>query len=206
MRCALRQGVGGVLEGHGVCKGSLLRRALHVCAVQSALRAVGATVEVHGCFLGPAGTGGWGLFDRSSKHCQQACTGAQWRGVGAVALRRRVQTVDCAPDVLSLRNFDAVGEDLDGQRVVGYFLSIRIQLGGAGVARRSHLLCGFPSRRSSVHLQAQKRGGRVCRGWQTGQHIRGPLSTHEPGLLTMSAQRQDKGRFIFRVEEAQMRL
>lgn len=123
-----------------------------------------------------------------------------------MALRGRVQTVDCAANVLPLRDFDAVGEDLDGQRVVGNFLSIRIQLGRAGVARRSHLLCGFPSRRSSVHLRTQKRGGRVYRGRQTGQHVRGPLWTHEPGILTASTQCQEKGRFIFDVSVAQIRL
>lgn len=155
-----------------------------MCAVQSALRAVGATVEVHGCFLGSASAGGRGHFYWSSKNCQQTCAGAQLRGVGTVTLRGRVQTVYCAANVLPLRYFDAVGEDLDGQRVVGNFLSIRIQLGRAGVARRSHLLCGFPSWRSSVHLRTQKRGGRVYRGRQTGQHVRGPLWTHELGLLT----------------------
>lgn len=64
--------------------------------------------------------------------------------------------------MLPLRYFDTVGEDLNGQRVVGNFLSICIQLGWGWIARRSHLLCSFPFLKSSVHLSAgEKSNGRV---------------------------------------------
>lgn len=64
--------------------------------------------------------------------------------------------------MLPLRYFDTVGEDLDGQRVVGNFLSIGIQLCWGWVVGRSHLLCSFPSLKSSVHLRAgAKSDGRV---------------------------------------------
>lgn len=75
-----------VLNVHGVCNRSL-RGALHVCTVQSALRAIGTTVKVHSCFLWAAGTCGRRLFDRDSKHCEQTCGGTQLCGVGAMALR-----------------------------------------------------------------------------------------------------------------------
>lgn len=62
----------------------------------------------------------------------------------ALAGRGCVKPVDCAAYVLPLRYFDTVGEDLDGQRVVGDFLSIGIQLCWGWIAGRSHLLCSFP--------------------------------------------------------------
>lgn len=68
-----------------------------------------------------------------------------------------VKPVDCAANVLLLRYFDTAWEDLDGQRVVGNFLSIGIQLCWGWVAGRSHLLCSFPFWRSSVHLRAGKK-------------------------------------------------
>lgn len=128
-------------------------------------------MEVHSCSVEAPCADDWGPFERSPEHRKQTGTSAELRGVRAVALRGCVQAVDCSTDVFPLRNLDAVGEDLDGQRLVGHFLSIRIQLGRAGVAPRSHLLCTFPSRRSSVHLQAQKRRSGVCRDRQTGQHV-----------------------------------
>lgn len=91
-----------------------------------------------------------GLFDDAfsgrAEDSQQAATGADLRGVGTVALagRRCVEPVHCAANVLPLRYFDTVGEDLDGQRVVGDFLSIGIQLCWGRIADRSHLLCSFP--------------------------------------------------------------
>lgn len=67
---------------------------------------------------------------RHTEDSEQAPTGADLRGVGTVTLAGRgcVKPVDCAANVLPLRYFDTVGEDLDGQRVVGNFLSIGIQL------------------------------------------------------------------------------
>lgn len=80
----------------------------------------------------------------------------------ALAGRGGVKPVDCAANVLPLRNFDTVGEDLDGQRAVGNFLSIGIQLCWGWIAGRSHLLCSFPFLKSSVHLRAgEKSDGRV---------------------------------------------
>lgn len=80
----------------------------------------------------------------------------------ALTGRGGVKPVDCAANVLPLRNFDTVGEDLDGQRIVGNFLSIGIQLCWGWIAGRSHLLCSFPFLKSSVHLRARKKSdGRV---------------------------------------------
>lgn len=83
-------------------------------------------------------------FGGRSEDGQQASTGADLRGVGTVPLCRRVKPVDCASNVLPLRDFNTVGEDLDGQRAVGNFLSIGVQLCRGRIAGRSHLLCGFP--------------------------------------------------------------
>ena len=55
-----------------------------------------------------------------------------------------VQAVDCATDVFPLRYFDTVGEDLDGQRVAGNFLSKGIQFRWGWIMCGSHLLCGVP--------------------------------------------------------------
>lgn len=100
-----------------------------------------------------------GLFDDAfggrAEDSQQAPAGADLRRVGTVALagRGRVKSVDRASNVLPLRYFDTVGEDLDGQRVVGNFLSIGIQLCWGWIADRSHLLRSFPFLKSSVHLR-----------------------------------------------------
>lgn len=78
---------------------------------------------------------------------EEARLGAGLRGrVRAVALARRVQAVDRAPHVVPLRDLDAVGEDLDGERVVGDLLSIRIQLCRGRERSRSHPLYGVPWR------------------------------------------------------------
>lgn len=131
-----------------------------------------------------AGPGGlfYHCFNGSSENGQQACAGTEVRGVRAVALGRGcVQSVYCTTNVLPLRNFDTVRKDLYCQRIVGDFLSIRIQLCRGWVARRSHLLCSFPCLRSSVHLRAREKWySRVTRGWQTGQHVSNPLMIHEP--------------------------
>lgn len=91
-------------------------------------------------------------FGGRSEDSQQAPTGADLRGVGTVALAGRggVEPVDCAANVLPLRYFDTVGEDLDGQRVVGNFFSIGIQLCWGWIAGRSHLLCSFPCKVKTV--------------------------------------------------------
>lgn len=86
------------------------------------------------------------VFGGCAEHSEQAPVRADLSGVGTVTLagQRRVKPVDCAANVLPLRYFDAVGEDLDGQRVVGNFFSISIQLRWGWIAGRSHLLCSFP--------------------------------------------------------------
>lgn len=86
------------------------------------------------------------VFGGRTKHSEQAPMRADLSGVGAVTLtgRRRVKPVDCAANVLPLRYFDTIGEDLNGQRVVGNFFSIGIQLRWGWIAGRSHLLCSFP--------------------------------------------------------------
>lgn len=82
-----------------------------------------------------------GCFDDG----EEACLGAGLRGrVRAVALARRVQAVDRASHVVPLRDLDTVGKDLDGERVVGDLLSIRIQLGRGWERSRSHPLYGVP--------------------------------------------------------------
>lgn len=85
-------------------------------------------------------------FDRGRFYNgEEARLAAGLRGrVRAVALARRIQAVDCAPHVVPLRDLDAVGEDLDGEWVVGDLLSIRIQLGGGRERSRSHPLYGVP--------------------------------------------------------------
>lgn len=86
------------------------------------------------------------VFGGCAKHSEQAPIRADLSGEGTVTLtgRRCVKAVDCAANVLPLRNFDAIREDLDGQRIVGNFFSIGIQLRGGWIAGRSHLLCSFP--------------------------------------------------------------
>lgn len=86
------------------------------------------------------------VFGGGTKHSEQAPIRADLSGVGTGTLtgQRRVQPVDCAANVLPLRYFDAIGEDLYGQRVVGNFFSIGIQLRWGWIAGRSHLLCSFP--------------------------------------------------------------
>ena len=70
----------------------------------------------------------------------------------ALAGRGCVKPVDCAAYVLPLRYFDTVREDLDGQRIVGNFLSIGIQLGWRWIAGRSHLLCSFPCKALNIYI------------------------------------------------------
>lgn len=86
------------------------------------------------------------VFGGCTKHSEQAPIRADLSGVGTVTLtgHRRVKPVDCAANVLPLRYFDAIGEDLYGQRVVGNFFSISIQLRWGWIAGRSHFLCSFP--------------------------------------------------------------
>lgn len=105
---------------------------------------------VHDGLMKLSGTATVRLFDdafgRRTEDSQQAPTGADLCGVGTMALagHRCVKPVDCAANVLPLRYFDTVREDLDGQRVVCNFLSIGIQLCWSWIAGRSHLLCSFP--------------------------------------------------------------
>lgn len=107
-------------------------------------------MRVHGGFLEVPGAAAVRLFDDSfggrAENGQQTLTGADLRRVGTVALagQGRVEPVDCAANVLPLRYFDTVWEDLNGQRAVGNFLSIGIQLCWGWIAGRSHLLCSFP--------------------------------------------------------------
>lgn len=76
---------------------------------------------------------------------KEACLGTGLRGrVWAVALARRVQPVDRTAHVVSLGDLDAVGEDLDGEGVVGNFFSICIQFCRGRKWSRSHPLCGVP--------------------------------------------------------------
>lgn len=88
----------------------------------------------------------YNTFGRHTENSQQTPTGGDLSGVGALALAGQgsVKSVDCAANVLPLRYFDTVGEDLYGQRVVGNFLSIGIQLCRGWIVGRSHLLCSFP--------------------------------------------------------------
>lgn len=97
-------------------------------------------------------------FEGRPEHGQEAPAGADLRGVRSVSLAGRgcVEPVDCATNVLPLRYFDAVWEDLDGQRVVGDFLSIGIQLCWGWVVGRSHLLCSFPWNVDVVGRQSDK--------------------------------------------------
>jgi len=86
-------------------------------------------VRVHGSLLKVPGAAAVRLFDDTfggrTEDGQKTPTGADLRRVGTVALagRGRVEPVDCAANVLPLRNFNTVGEDLNGQRAVGNFLS-----------------------------------------------------------------------------------
>jgi len=75
---------------------------------------------------------------------EEARLGAGLRGVRAVALARRVQPVDCTPHVVPLGNLDAVGEDFDGEGVVGNLLSESIQFCRGWKRSGSHPLRGVP--------------------------------------------------------------
>lgn len=88
----------------------------------------------------------YNVFGGCKKHSEQAPMRADLSGVGTVTLTGQgcVKSVHCAANVLPLRYFDAIGEDLYGQRIVGNFLSIGIQLSWGWIAGRSHLLCSFP--------------------------------------------------------------
>lgn len=101
---------------------------------------------------------------RSAEDGQEARSGAaDLRRVRTLALAGagRVQPVHCAADVLSLRYFDTVGEDLYGQRLVGDILSKGIQFCWGWIVGRFHLLCSVPLLKSSVHLRVgEKSGGR----------------------------------------------
>lgn len=84
-------------------------------------------------------------------------------GVGAVALARRVQPVDCTPHVVPLGDLHAVGEDLDGEGVVGNLLSKCIQFCRGWKRSRSHPLCGVPwgeDRMGQSGRQRQNREGK----------------------------------------------
>ena len=76
-------------------------------------------MRVHDDFVKLSGAAAVRLFDDAfggrTQDSQQTPTGADLRGVGTVALAgRRVEPVDCTANVLPLRYFDTVGEDLDG--------------------------------------------------------------------------------------------
>lgn len=76
---------------------------------------------------------------------EEARLGTGLRGrIRAVALAGRVQPVDRTTHVVSLGDLDAVGEDLDGEGVVGNFLSICVQFCRGWKWSRSHPLCGVP--------------------------------------------------------------
>lgn len=76
-------------------------------------------MRVHDGLMKMSGAATVRLFDHTFGRCtedsQQAPTGTHLRGVGTVALAGRgcVKPVDCASNVLPLRYFDTVGEDLD---------------------------------------------------------------------------------------------
>lgn len=114
------------------------------------MSSVGPVVGVHDGLVEVTGTSAvrfsYDVFGGCTKHSEQAPIRADLSGVGTVTLtgQRRVKPVDCAANVLPLRYFDAVGEDLDGQGVVGNSFSIGIQLRWGWIAGRSHLLCSFP--------------------------------------------------------------
>ena len=88
----------------------------------------------------------YNAFRRRTEDGQKACSGTDLRGIGTVALagQGRIKTVYCAANVLPLRYFDTIGKDLDGQRIVGNFLSIGIQFCRSWIVGRSHFLCSFP--------------------------------------------------------------
>ena len=107
-------------------------------------------MRVHGGFGEQTGTGTVHFFDNAfgghSENGQEARFGADLRLVRAVTLATGggVKPVNCAANVLPLRYFDAVWEDLDGQWIVSDFLSIGIQFRWGRILDRSHLLCSFP--------------------------------------------------------------
>lgn len=88
----------------------------------------------------------------------------------ALAGRGCVKPVDSAPNVLPLRYLDTVGEDLDGQRVVGNFLSIGIQLCWGWIAGRSHLLCSFPCNVHKIRQPEMPSKAHRLRSDDTSQH------------------------------------
>lgn len=126
-------------------------------------------MRVHGGFGEQGGSATVRSFDNAfggdSENSQETSFGADLRLVGAVALATGggVKPVDCAANVLPLRYFDAIWEDLDGQRVVCDFLSIGIQFRWGRILDRSHLLGSFPFLKSSVHLRVGEKLG----GWIT---------------------------------------
>lgn len=76
---------------------------------------------------------------------EESSLGAGLRGgIWAVALARCVQPVDGTAHVVSLGDLDAVGENLDGQGVVGNLLSVCIQFCRGWKRSRSHPLYGVP--------------------------------------------------------------
>lgn len=84
-----------------------------------------------------------GHFDDS----KEAGLGSGLRGgVGTVSGTSSIQSVDGTPNVVSLRDLDAVGEDLDGEWIVGNLFSISIQFCRGWILNRSHPLCSIPYR------------------------------------------------------------
>lgn len=66
------------------------------------------------------------------------------RRVGTVSGASCVKSVDCTTNVVSLRDLDAVGEDLDGEWIVGNLFSICIQFRRGWILSRSHPLWSVP--------------------------------------------------------------
>lgn len=65
-------------------------------------------------------------------------------GVGTVSGASGIESVDCATNVVPLRDFNAVGEDLDGEWIAGNLFSISIQFRRGWILSRSHPLWSVP--------------------------------------------------------------
>lgn len=76
---------------------------------------------------------------------KETSLGSGLRGrVGTVSGASGVKSVDCTSNVVSLRDLDAVGEDLDGEWIVGNLFSISIQFRRGWILSRSHPLWSVP--------------------------------------------------------------
>lgn len=67
--------------------------------------------------------------------------------------------------MVSLGDLDAVGEDLDGEGVVGNFLSICIQFCRGWKWSRSHPLCGVPCGGGQDRFEVRKTESKKRQNW-----------------------------------------